>query len=70
MRVLDPAPAGQRLRLGNTTTLRATAGGGWLLEEEHTLIGDAALSLPGLPGVEWLAPPRGFLRRCRALPGA
>jgi len=56
--------APQVLRLGAGTTLRALAGG-WLLEEERTLIGaPAGISPP--PGVEWIAPAQGFLRRHRA----
>ncbi len=60
-RPLGPARDGESLRVGEHTTLRATAAG-WLLEQERTLIGDAG----ALPGVEWLAPSSGFLQRCRS----
>jgi 8-oxo-dGTP pyrophosphatase MutT (NUDIX family) len=50
----------QVLQLGPSTTLRAVGHGGWLLEEERTLIGEAPPPL----GVDWLAPACGFLRRC------
>lgn len=59
-RAVGPGTPGQVLRLGPGTTLRALGDGGWLLEEERTLIGDTAPQ----PGVDWLAPARGFLRRC------
>ena len=50
---------GQVLRPGPGTTLRAMAGG-WLLEEERILVGAG----PAPAGADWLAPDRGFLRRC------
>jgi len=58
-RALPPGAPGQLLRLGSGTTLRAIGNDGWLLEEERTLIGNA----PPQPGIDWLAPERGFLRR-------
>ena len=59
-RAIGPCAPGQVLRLGPGTTLRAVGDDGWLLEEERTLIGNA----PQQPGADWLAPERGFLRRC------
>lgn len=54
------------LRLGPGTTLRALAGG-WLLEEERMLIGGLLQdSATPLCGVDWLAPPHGFLVNCVA----
>lgn len=50
---------GQVLRPGPGTALRAVAGG-WLLEEERILLGAG----PAPAGADWLAPDRGFLRRC------
>ena len=56
---------GEVLRLGAGTTLRALAGG-WVLEEERTLVGAPADTAATLDGVDWIAPRIGFLRRWRA----
>jgi hypothetical protein len=65
-RELDAGVTDRVLRLGPGTTLRAQACG-WLLEEDRILIGgllqDSAMPLSG---VDWLAPPYGFLVRCGA----
>lgn len=50
----------QLLRLGPGTTLRGL-NGGWLLEEDRTLIGNA----PPPTEAEWVAPEQGFLRHRR-----
>jgi 8-oxo-dGTP pyrophosphatase MutT (NUDIX family) len=60
-RAVPALPVGQSLRLGESTTLRAVEGGGWILEE-RTLIGTDTPSA----GAEWLAPTHGFLQRCPA----
>ena len=52
------------LRLVPGTTLRAQAGG-WLLEEDRVLIGGSLQeSVMPLGGIDWLAPPHGFLVNC------
>jgi 8-oxo-dGTP pyrophosphatase MutT (NUDIX family) len=51
---------GQVLRLGPGTSLRGLVGG-WLLEEERTLIGNAQPPAEA----EWVAPEQGFLRSHR-----
>ena len=60
-RALGRGAPDQVLRRGPDTTLRATAGG-WLLQEERILIGTG----PAPADADWLAPERGFLRRCPA----
>jgi 8-oxo-dGTP pyrophosphatase MutT (NUDIX family) len=65
-RELGAAAAGQVLQLGPATTLRSH-GGGWLLEQDRVLIG-ALPQQPAAPppGIDWLAPPQGFLVNCGA----
>jgi hypothetical protein len=62
---LEPLP-GQRLSVGSTCTLRvlggAVPGVAYLLEPDGIAVG--SIELPtGEPGIEWLAPARGFMRR-------
>ncbi len=63
------ADAPKRLQLGADCTLRrldgATAGLAFVLEQDGIAIVDAAWAPEAVPGVDWLAPGRGFLRRIR-----
>jgi len=62
---LEPVP-GQRLSLGLSCTLRvlggAVPGVAYLLEQDGIALGSTAV-LTGEPGIEWLAPTHGFMRR-------
>jgi hypothetical protein len=61
------ASAPERLQLGADCTLRRidarAAGTAYLLEQDGILIADADWRAPAAPGMRWLAPTRGFMRR-------
>ena len=63
------ADAPQRLQLGADCTVRrldsAAAGLAFVVDQDGIAIADAAWSSETMPGVDWLAPPRGFMRRNR-----